>query len=112
MKSYSASTFVSLLNTEQQQQQQQRPDENFEHFSSPSPPSSVSSRNLTELNQPLNLITTDTDENSTNTLGKTINQTRETWSNSCDYLITTLGGLIGLGKLIVVNMHSRLSDTK
>lgn len=97
MKSYSASTFISLLNIEQQQQEQRRQsNENFEHF--PSPLSS-SSRDLTELNQPLNSITTCTPENSINILEKTTDQTREKWSNSCDYLITTLGGLIGLGKL-------------
>ncbi len=91
MKSYSANMFVSLLTTDQQQLN------HFDHFSG-------SSRNLTELDHQLNPTTTTTAiliENSSNTNGKTItivNDTRETWSNNCDYLITTLGGLIGLGQ--------------
>lgn len=86
MKSYSASTFVSLLTIEPPQS-----NTNSESLSQ-------SSRDLTELNQPLNSITSNTPENSSQTHEKLITQTRETWSHSCDYLITTLGGLIGLGK--------------
>ena len=89
MKSYSANVFVSLLTTDQQQRN------HFDNLSG-------SSRNLTEPDQELNTTTTTTTlvDNSTNTNGKTItiiDDTRETWSNNCDYLITTLGGLIGLG---------------
>jgi hypothetical protein len=86
MKSYSANVFASLLTTDQQQLN------HFDHFSE-------SSKNLTELN-PTRTTTTIIVDNSSNTNGKTItivNDTRETWSNNCDYLITTLGGLIGLG---------------
>lgn len=97
MKSYSASTFVSLLTIEPQQSNN----------------NSESSRDLTELNQPLNSITTNTPENSSNTHEKTTTETRETWSNSCDYLITTLGGLIGLGKTFFFRCTcSRLNRTK
>jgi hypothetical protein len=89
MKSYSANVFASLLTTDQQQLN------HFDHFS-------WSSKNLTKLDQELNPKTTTTIivDNSSNTNGKTIiivNDTRETWSNNCDYLITTLGGLIGFG---------------
>jgi hypothetical protein len=88
MKSYSANVFVSLLTTDQQQRN------HFDHLSG-------SSKNLTEPDQELNPTTTTIlVDNSTNTNGKTItiiDDTRETWSNNCDYLITTLGGLIGLG---------------
>ncbi len=86
MKSYSASMFVSLLTADQQQQN------NFDHFSG-------SSRDITELNQEGSLTTTTTIiiDNTSNLTND--GDTRETWSNNCDYLITTLGGLIGLGKI-------------
>jgi len=80
--------FVSLLTADQQQQN------NFDHFSG-------SFRDITELNQESDTTTTIIIDNSSNTNIKTIlneDDTRETWSNNCDYLITTLGGLIGLGK--------------
>jgi hypothetical protein len=82
--------FVSLLTADQQQQN------NFDHFSG-------SFRDITELNQESDTTTTIIIDNSSNTNIKTIlneDDTRETWSNNCDYLITTLGGLIGLGKYI------------
>ncbi len=93
MKPYSANMFVSLLTADQQQ------NNNFDHFSE-------SFRNFTELNQESDTSTTTTTttiilNNSSNTNKKIIlneDDTRETWSNNCDYLITTLGGLIGLGR--------------
>ena len=90
MKSYSANVFASLLTTDQQQQN------NFDHFSE-------SSRDITELNQEPNPTTTIIVDNPSNTNIKTIlneDDTRETWSTNFDYLITTLGGLIGLGKYL------------
>ncbi len=88
MKSYSANMFVSLLTTDEQQHN------NFDPFSE-------SLRDITELDQESNATTTIIINNSSNTNGKLISDeddTRETWSNNFDYLITTLGGLIGLGK--------------
>jgi len=83
--------FVSLRTTDQQQ------NNNFDHFSE-------SFSDFTELNQKSDTSTTTTTtiliNNPSNTNKKTIlngDDTRETWSNNCDYLITTLGGLIGLG---------------
>lgn len=35
--------------------------------------------------------------------------TRETWSTNCDYLITTLGGLIGLGMHIKQTLFIQFS---
>ncbi len=90
MKSYSANMFVSLLTTDQQQQN------NFDHFSE-------SSRDITEINQEPNTTTTIIVDNPSNTNIKTIlneDDTRETWATNFDYLITTLGGLIGLGKYL------------
>ena len=86
MKSYSANMFVSLLTTDQQQCN------NCDHFSE-------LSREITELQQEPNTTTLIID-NSSDTTGKTILtevDTRETWPHHFDYLITTLGGLIGLG---------------
>jgi hypothetical protein len=82
--------FVSLLTTDQQQQN------NFDHFSE-------SSRDITEINQEPNTTTTIIVDNPSNTNIKTIlneDDTRETWATNFDYLITTLGGLIGLGKYL------------
>lgn len=76
MKSYSANMFVSLLTIDQKQ-----PDI-YENFSQ-------SSRTTTETEQVPNQNTTKSNEN----------DSRETWSTNFDYLITTLGGLIGLGSL-------------
>lgn len=85
--------FVSLLTADQQQQH----NNNFDHFSEPF-------RDTTELNDETTTTTIIID-NSTNTNKKIaiLNEgdTRETWTNNCDYLITTLGGLIGLGKTFV-----------
>jgi len=88
MKSYSATMFASLLTTDQQQHEN-----NFDDYSE-------SSRDITELDQEPN-TTTIIVNNPSDTSRKAIldeNDTRETWTNNCDYLITTLGGLIGLGK--------------
>jgi hypothetical protein len=94
MKSYSANMFVSLLTTDQQQHN----NNNFDHFSEPF-------RDTTELNDETTPTTTIIIDNSTNTNKKIVilteGDTRETWTNNCDYLITTLGGLIGLGKTFV-----------
>jgi hypothetical protein len=89
MKSYSANMFVSLLTSDQQQQN------NFDHFAE-------SSRDITELNQEQNPTTTIIVDHPSNIDRKTnLNEddTRETWASNFDYLITTLGGLIGLGKI-------------
>ncbi|CAF0722025.1 unnamed protein product [Adineta steineri] len=96
MKSYSANVFVSLLTTDQQQQhqQQEQPQNNFDDYSE-------SSRDINELDQELNLSTVIVNNPSDSSTKAILNKedTRETWSNNCDYLITTLGGLIGLGSL-------------
>lgn len=89
MKSYSTNMFVSLLTSEQQQANNL---DGFPH----------SSRDVDDLHHQVTSTETtavpldealDTNENQI--LAKV--DTRETWSNNCDYLITTLGGLIGLG---------------
>ncbi|CAF0970177.1 unnamed protein product [Adineta ricciae] len=94
MKSYSASMFVSLLTTDQQQQTPLQQRINFDDYSE-------SSRDIAEV-EPEPNATTIIVNNPSNSSGKPIlgeEDTRETWSNNCDYLITTLGGLIGLGSL-------------
>lgn len=88
--------FVSLLTTDQQQQQQTPLQQriNFDDYSE-------SSRDIAEV-EPEPNATTIIVNNPSNSSGKPIldeEDTRETWSNNCDYLITTLGGLIGLGKI-------------
>lgn len=85
MKSYSANMFVSLLTVDQEQANP------VDRFSS----SSSSSRQTTELDLPTR--NSDRDE-PTETEILPNNDQRETWSTNCDYLITTLGGLIGLGR--------------
>ena len=79
--------FVSLLTTEQQQQQQQQ--EHVDRLTD-------SSRGITEIHlesEPTSIIIVDGAASSHGPK----EDTRETWSSNCDYLITTLGGLIGLG---------------
>ncbi|CAF3110744.1 unnamed protein product [Rotaria sp. Silwood2] len=81
--------FVSLLTIDQEQQN------NNEHYSQ-------LSHNTTELNQPENptpIIVIDRQSNSSRKILSNEDDTRETWSTNFDYLITTLGGLIGLGSL-------------
>jgi len=75
--------FISLLTTDQQQEN------NFDHFPD-------LSTNQTESNT-IDSISTAADKNGKILVNEDEN-TRETWSNNLDYLITTLGGLIGLGK--------------
>ncbi len=100
MKSYSATMFASLLTTDQQQHEN-----NFDDYSE-------SSRDITELDQEPN-TTTIIVNNPSDTSRKAIldeNDTRETWTNNCDYLITTLGGLIGLGECFENNLYIRKLD--
>lgn len=84
MKSYSTTMFISLLTTDQQQEN------NFDHFpdlsTNQTESNTIDSTSTTDKNQK---ILVNEDEN-----------TRETWSHNLDYLITTLGGLIGLGKYV------------
>lgn len=85
MKAVSANVFVSLLTTDQQQENQ------FDRYAR-------RSRELTELEiQSTSLHRTDViDHRVLNNNDDDVDR-RETWTNNCDYLITTLGGLIGLG---------------
>ena len=89
MKSYSANMFVSLLTVDQQQHN------NYDHFSQLSP-------DLNENNQDPSTTAIIVDKPSDVNERKILNEvdTRETWSTNFDYLITTLGGLIGLGKYL------------
>ena len=85
MKTYSASMFVSLLTSDHEQQNNlnehcRRPAELVQ--SNDESNTINANENLLETNQ--NQIQSNEDQ-------------RETWTNNCDYLITTLGGLIGLG---------------
>jgi hypothetical protein len=79
--------FVSLLTTDQQQQNE------YDHFPE-------LSCDITELHpeQDTTVIIVDNPLNTNEKVVLNKEDTRETWSNNCDYLITTLGGLIGLGK--------------
>ena len=86
MKSYSANMFVSLLTTEQQQ----------EHFDRPTD----SSRGISEIHLESDPASTIIVDRSSGDHGPK-DDTRETWSSNCDYLITTLGGLIGLGTYVL-----------
>ncbi|UJR37778.1 hypothetical protein I4U23_030470 [Adineta vaga] len=95
MKSYSASMFVSLLTTDQQEKQHHQQQQNdFDDYSE-------SSREIAELEPETNKTTiiVNNPSNSSRKPMLDVEDTRETWSNNCDYLITTLGGLIGLGSL-------------
>jgi len=87
MKAVSANVFVSLLTTDQQQENQ------FDRYAR-------RSREITELEiESTSLHRTDViDHRVLNNNDDNADQ-RETWTNNCDYLITTLGGLIGLGSL-------------
>lgn len=85
MKSYSTTMFISLLTTDQQQEN------NFDHFPD-------LSTNQTESNTIDSTSTTTAADKNEKILVNEDENTRETWSNNLDYLITTLGGLIGLGK--------------
>ena len=106
MKSYSASMFVSLLTSDQQQ-------------TNILDDLSQSSRDMNDLHyQDHATVTTaipvapmsDTDEHQMTPKV----DTRETWSNNCDYLITTLGGLIGLGRFLsyLDQFHFHEADEK
>lgn len=88
MKSYSANVFISLLTPDQQVQN------NFDHFTD-LPPNTDESHQ--ELNPRTTTTATTTDKNE-KTISNEGEETRETWTHNFDYLITTLGGLIGLGK--------------
>ncbi|CAF4982457.1 unnamed protein product [Rotaria socialis] len=85
MKTYSANMFVSLLTIDQKQT------DNYENFSQ-------SSHVTTELDPEQSTTTVVVDKPSNSNRKITLNEddTRETWTNNFDYLITTLGGLIGL----------------
>ncbi|CAF3376546.1 unnamed protein product [Rotaria socialis] len=80
--------FVSLLTIDQKQT------DNYENFSQ-------SSHVTTELDPEQSTTTVVVDKPSNSNRKITLNEddTRETWTNNFDYLITTLGGLIGLGSL-------------
>jgi hypothetical protein len=89
MKHYSTKVFVSLLEPDEHQQQQQQIDESSESTRDLFELHNETSPTITIANNPSNDYTKATSQD---------NKPRETWSNNCDYLITTLGGLIGLGK--------------
>lgn len=86
MKAVSANVFVSLLTTDQQQENQ------FDRYAR-------RSREITELEiESTSLHRTDVIDHRVLNNNDDVADQRETWTNNCDYLITTLGGLIGLGK--------------
>ena len=66
---------------------------NYDHVS-------YSSSKMTELDHESNTITAMLNKQTESSEQTTLNSdgTRETWSNNFSYLITTLGGLIGLGE--------------